>query len=746
MHLAERAGRWSAAHWKTATFGWLALVAAAVVIGGVVGTHALSPAEETSGDSARAEQILADAGFGTPAGESVVVRSDTATAASPALRTAVSGVLHRLARTPHVEHLHRAAVSADRHAVLVSFDVDGDPNTADQRVGPALDAVAAVQRDNPRLTVAEFGLASGNKAGNEVIGHDLRHAELLSVPATFLVLLLAFGAFAAAGLPVLLAFSAVLGTIGTGALVSHLVHASDTTSSVVLLMGMAVGVDYSLFYLKREREERSRGRGERESLLVAAATSGRAVLVSGLTVVVGCAGMLLSGSNEFVSIGVGAMLVVLVAMVGSLTVLPALLGKLGDRVDRGIVAVSAATAMRLLRREPRVLRRLRDRRTLLQRVKGGAGGESRVWGVLLRPALRRPRTAALAATALLVVLALPLLRIHTAQPGVHAFPQDLPIVKAYQAIDRSFPGSPGPAVVVLRAPSIDAPAVRHAVSQLKHRALASGVMHAPIVETVNPDRTVARIDVPLDGNGTDGASTHALGVLRQDVLPATLGTLPDAAYGVTGDAAQNADFGSALRTHTPLVLAVVLVVAFVVLLLAFGSLVVPLTAIALNLLSVGAAYGVLVWVFQDGHLHGLLGFQPTGAVVTWLPLFLFTVLFGLSMDYHVFIVSRIRELAARGMPTEEAVARGIRSTAATVTSAAAVMVAVFSIFALTRTLILKELGVGLAVAILLDATIVRAVLLPAVMTVLGERNWYLPGRLGWLPRLRLDDAPAPVLD
>jgi RND superfamily putative drug exporter len=465
-----------------------------------------------------------------------------------------------------------------------------------------------------------------------------------------------------------------------------------------------------------------------------------------VTVVVGCAGMVLSGANDFVSIGVGAMLVVLVAMVGSLTVLPALLGKLGDRVDRGVVSVAAAGLMRVLRREPRVLRRLRDRRTLLQRAKAGGDGESRLWGVLLRPALRRPRTAAAAAVALLVVLALPLFRIHTAQPGVDAFPQDLPIVKAYKAIDRSFPGSPGPAEVVLRAPSVDAPAVRHAVAELKRRALASGVMHAPIVETVNPSRTVARIDVPLDGNGTDHASVHALGVLRQDVLPASLGTLPHAAYGVTGDTATSADFGSALRTHTPLVFAFVLVVAFVVLLLAFGSIVVPLTAIALNLLSVGAAYGVLVWVFQDGHLHGLLGFQPTGSVVTWLPLFLFTVLFGLSMDYHVFIVSRIRELAARGVPTEEAVARGIRSTAATVTSAAAVMVAVFSIFALTRTLILKELGVGLAVAILLDATVVRAVLLPAVMTVLGERNWYLPRRLGWLPRLRLDEAPAPVLD
>jgi RND superfamily putative drug exporter len=511
-------------------------------------------------------------------------------------------------------------------------------------------------------------------------------------------------------------------------------------------MGMAVGVDYSLFYLKREREERSRGRGERESLLAAAATSGRAVLVSGVTVVVGCAGMVLSGANDFVSIGVGAMLVVLVAMVGSLTVLPALLGKLGDRVDRGVVSVAAAGLMRVLRREPRVLRRLRDRRTLLQRAKAAGNGESRLWGVLLRPALRRPRTAATAAVVLLVALALPLLRIHTAQPGVDAFPQDLPIVKAYKAIDRSFPGSPGPAEVVLRAPSVDAPSVRRAVAELRRRALASGVMHAPIVETVNPSRTVARIDVPLAGNGTDHASVHALGVLRQDVLPASLGTLPHAAYGVTGDTATSADFGSALRTHTPLVFAFVLVVAFVVLLLAFGSLVVPLTAIALNLLSVGAAYGVLVWVFQDGHLHGLLGFQPAGSVVTWLPLFLFTVLFGLSMDYHVFIVSRIRELAARGVPTEEAVARGIRSTAATVTSAAAVMIAVFSIFALTRPLFLKELGVGLAVAILLDATVVRAVLLPAVMTVLGERNWYLPRRLGWLPRLRLDETPAPVLD
>jgi len=704
MNIAGRMGRWSAAHWKTATVGWLALVAIALVAGQTVGTRSLTTAEQAQAGSARAERILARAGFEPPASEGVLVQSTVARPGRPLFAAAVRDLRRALRQMPQVARVTGTAVSKDGRSELVTFDVAGKADSADQRIQPVLDRVAAVQHAHPGFMLQEVGDASANRAANTVIEQDLKSAEVTSVPVTFAILLFAFGAFVAAGLPVLLALSAVLATVGLGAVVSHVIHASNTTSSVVVLMGMAVGVDYSLFYLRREREERARGREPREALHAAAATSGRAVLVSGLTVAVACAGMMLSGSGDFVSMGFGAILVVLVAMIGSLTVLPALLGRLGDRVDWG--------SLRWLKR---------------------GNGESRLWNLVLRPALRFPLVAALVATAGLVVVALPAFDMRTANPSFDSFPRNLPIVKAFHAVNRAFPGTPSPAEVVVSAPDVTAPAVRRGIGELRRRALATGRMHAPIRETVNAAHTVARIEIPLAGNGDDAASVAALETLRSRVIPATIGAVPGVEAPVTGQTADSYDFRHTMDARMPYVFGFVLLVAFGLLLATFRSIVVPLTAVALNMLSVGAAYGALVWIFQDGHLHGLLGFQPTGAIVTWMPLFLFTVLFGLSMDYHVFIVSRIRELVLGGRTTREAVAQGIRTTASTVTSAAAVMIAVFAIFAFTRTIFMKELGVGLAVAVLVDATVIRGVLLPAVMTVLGERNWYLPRVLARMP-------------
>jgi uncharacterized membrane protein YdfJ with MMPL/SSD domain len=298
--------------------------------------------------------------------------------------------------------------------------------------------------------------------------------------------------------------------------------------------------------------------------------------------------------------------------------------------------------------------------------------------------------------------------------------------------------------VVLHAADVDASSIRGAIGALKRGALASGRMLGPIVVATNAARTAATVEIPLAGDGDDSASTAALQTLRERLLPATLGRQPGVSYAVTGQTAGTRDFNETTRHHWPIVFAFVLGLAFLLLLFTFRSLVIPLTAIVLNLLSVGAAYGALVWIFQDGHLEGVLGFHSNGAVVTWLPLFLFAILFGLSMDYHVFIVSRIKELVDRGSSTQEAVATGIAATAGTVTAAAAVMVAVFSIFATLSTLEIKQLGVGLAVAVLLDATVIRGVLLPATMTMLGRWNWYLPRWLGWLPRMHMDGASAPV--
>src|SRR3954471_16548565 len=376
LNLAARAGRWSAAHWKTAVAVWVGFVVLAIGVGTATGTHKLSLSEQASGEAARAEQLLSSAGFKTPASEAVLVRSRTQSVADPAFRSAVHDVLAKLRTMPQVTNLRTGAagqISKDRRAQLIEFDMRGKLDTADERVQPLLDEIATLQKSSPGFTVAEFGFASAAHELSKTIDKDFQKAEKLSVPITFLILLFAFGAFVAAGVPVLLAFSAVLASVGLSAVASHVFHASDATQSVILLMGMAVGVDYSLFYLKREREERAAGHDGHEALYRAAATSGQAVLISGFTVLIAMAGMLFAGTKIFTSIGIGAMLVVFCSLVGSLTVLPALLGRLDRYIERGIRQVLAATALRVLRpfkAEPNWLVWLRDTPTLLKRLKG----------------------------------------------------------------------------------------------------------------------------------------------------------------------------------------------------------------------------------------------------------------------------------------------------------------------------------------------------------------------------------------
>jgi uncharacterized membrane protein YdfJ with MMPL/SSD domain len=742
MNIAGSAGRWSAAHWKSATFGWLALVVAAVALGSIFGSHSLTDAEQSNGETARAERMLADAGIKAPVNESVLVQSRSTNVHAPAFRVALRDVRRALARQAQVTGLHTPVVSKDGHSALIEFTLKGPSDNADTRVVPVLAAVAASARAHPGFRIEEFGDASADRAVNSAVGDDFSRAERLSVPLTFLILLVAFGAFVAAGIPVLLALSAVLASLGVSELVSHVAHSSQNTSSVILLMGMAVGVDYSLFYVKREREERAAGHAGRDALHRAAATSGRAVLVSGFTVLIAMAGLLFAGSKIYTSLAFGAMIVVLLSMIGSLTVLPALLSRFGDRIERGVLAVLAATIMRVIRREPRVLVWLRDRRTFLRRIKGDRQ-ESRIWAAVLRPSLRHPLAAVAGSVALLAVLAAPALAINLRMPGFDDLPSGVPIVQTYDSIQAAFPGSSAPAEVVVRADDVDSPAVRAGLADLRTRALATGVMERPIHTLVNRQHTLARVEIPLAGTGEDSRSVDALKVLRRDVLPASLGQVRGVQYAVTGETAGDADFTASVRSHAPIVFAFVLGLAFLLLLITFRSIVIPLKAIALNLLSVGAAYGVLVSVFQWGHLQGLLGFQSNGGIASWLPLFLFAVLFGLSMDYHVFILSRIRELVDSGLSTEEAVERGIRTTASTVTSAALVMVGVFAIFATLSVLDIKQMGFGLAVAVLIDATLIRGVLLPASMTLLGDWNWYLPRALRWLPRVELERASRP---
>jgi uncharacterized membrane protein YdfJ with MMPL/SSD domain len=736
LNVTARAARWSAAHWKTATVLWLAFVAAAVALGGMAGSKSLTDAEQSTGETGRAEAMLAHAGFESPAGESVFIQSRSGSV-GPEVQT----VIARLKAQKQVSNVRLTHRTKDERSALVEFDMPGDAKTASDRVQPVLDTVAAVQKQAPRLTVAEFGGASLDHQVNAKIDGDLQKAEKLSLPITFIILLLAFGAFVAAGVPVLLAISAVLAALGLNELTSHVWHTADAAANVIVLIGMAVGVDYSLFYVKREREERRRGHGD-DALIRAAGTSGMAVLVSGGTVLIAMAGMLLSGSKIFTALGISAMLVVAAAVIGSLTVLPALLGKLGDRIDRGVIAVLAAGLHRIVRL--RVLARVRDRRTIIQRIKGH-GDTSRVWDAILRPVLAHPWIAAAASAWVLVVLALPALSIHTSLPGVGDLPKSIPAVATFDKIDKTFPSSQVPATLVVRADDVNAAPVRVAIERLHRDAIASGLVTEPVRETVNPSHTVATIDLPLAGGAYSRATGRSITTLRESIIPRAFSGAPSAEHALTGDTAGNADFNKTVKDHFPYVFAFVLGLAFLLLLVTFRSIVVPLTAIALNLLSVAAAYGVLVWVFQEGHLQGLLGFHSSGAVVTWLPLFQFAVLFALSMDYHVFIVSRIKELVDGGMSTSDAVGEGIRTTAGTVTSAAAVMVAVFGLFATLSSIDIKQMGFGLAVAVLLDATIIRGVLLPATMKLLGRANWYLPRTLRWLPHWRIE-APVPAAE
>jgi RND superfamily putative drug exporter len=726
-NLAARAGRWSAAHWKTALGAWLGFCVIAIVAGTVAGTKQLKQADTASGETKRAEEILQSAGFNHRAGESVLVQSATRSVGDPSFRGAVSDVVSAVSRQPVVVNVRSplqagngGQISKDRHSALVQFEIRGDQDKADKKIQPVLDAVAGVRSAHRDFTVAEFGAASANHELNDTLNADFQRAEYSSLPVTLAILIVAFGALVAAGLPVLLAFSGVLASIGLSGLASHLVAAGDPTKSVILLLGMAVGIDYSLFYIRREREERRRGAGHREALLKTAATSGHAVLISGLTVMIAMAGMLFTGNAIFTSIAVGAMIMVAVALIGSLSILPALLSKLGDRVDRGRIPFLA----------------------------GRSHEESRLWGFVLDRVLRRPLLSALLAGGALLALAAPTLSLHTQLPSFTDLPKSLPIVSTYDRIQAAFPGSSTPAQVVIRATDVSAPRVQRAVSDLRSRALASGQVKEPIHVELNPARTVEIVSMPLRGNGDNAPSVRALETLRGELIPATVGAVPGVEAAVTGETAGTHDFNQQMKSHAPLVFAFVLVLCFLLLLVTFRSLVIPIKAVLLNLLSVGAAYGLLVLVFQHRWAEGILGFHSNGAITSWLPLFMFVILFGLSMDYHVFILSRIKELVDEGMPTEQAVAAGIRRTAGTVTSAAVVMVAVFAIFVSLRTLDIKQMGFGLAAAILIDSTVIRAVLLPAVMKLLGEWNWYLPRWLQWLPgggrepRRPADEVPA----
>ncbi|MBO2463408.1 MMPL family transporter [Actinomadura violacea] len=715
---AAALGGWSARHRLAAVVGWLLFVVLATVLGGAAGQVKMSGHEQGTGASARAEKIIDDAGIDDPDSEAVLV---TGPAGSPRVARAVAAVRANVQATGKITDLRPAAVAKDRRHVLVQFTLKEVPDGAPDPLPAIEDAVAKAQRDNPSVPIGEFGGASAGAWFDNALSKDFKRAELTAVPLAIGILLVAFGALLAAVLPVMLAFTAYLAAGGLLAVASHAVHLDDTTNSVMLLMGLAVGVDYCLFYLQREREERRAGRDREAALAIAAATSGRSVLISGVTVMVAMSGMFLSGLLLFKGFAIATILVVCIAMLGSVTVLPALLSLLGDKVEAGRI---------------RLPRRRRGERASRRGERAG------VVGTLLKPVLARPGIAAVLSAGLLLALAAPALGMKTAKLGIdQQIPPGEKIAQTYTEMNRAFPGNPAPAHVVVKARDIDAPQVKAAIGELKRRALASGEMNAPIEVTVHERANVAEIEVPLAGGGSDATSKHALETLRDTIVPQTVGRVADAPVG--GQLAWSTDYNARLGHAIVPVFLFVMGITFLLMLVFFRSVVIALTAIVLNLLSVGAAYGVMVAVFQHGWGDSLVGTRGAGALESWIPLFVFVVLFGLSMDYHVFVVSRIREAHDRGLDTARAVGEGVRATAGVVTGAAVIMIATFGIFGTLSMQDFKQLGVGLAVAVLIDATVVRIVLLPAAMALLGRANWYLPRWLGWLPRVSHGE-PAPV--
>ncbi|MEU9638721.1 MMPL family transporter [Streptomyces tendae] len=726
--IAARAGGWSARHRWAAVGIWVLFVVLAMGLGSAAGRVDVKDSDQMGGETHTAARIVEEAGIDEPASESVLVqaKSGDLKATDAEFRAAVGAVVTAVEETGKVTGItspyDAKTISKDGRSALVQFDMRGEADTAGERVEPVLKAVEGVQKEHGSLRIEEIGGASMMKTFDDAFGDDFKKAEYSAVPVALGILLVAFGALVAALVPVALAITAIIATMGLMGLVSHFQPMSETANSVMLLVGLAVGVDYCLFYLRREREERAAGRDAQTALRIAAATSGRAIVVSGVTVCVAMAGMLFTGIAEFEAMGLASLMVVAVAMVGSVTVLPALLSLLGERVEKGRVPF-------LRRRRP----------------SGSASEGSRFWTAVLKRVLAKPLLAAVVAVGALLAVAAPALGMKTQNLTLdQEFGDSLPIVQTYNRVNEAFPGGSDPAEVVVKAADIDAPEVRAALADFRERAISSGASRGPVDVTTHDEQNVALVYVPLVGGSDQDKAGESLDKLRDEVRPATLGKVDGVEAPITGQVAGNKDFNDQLVGSVLPVFAFVVVFAFLLMLLSFRSLTIALTSIVLNLLSVGAAYGILVAVFQHGWGASLVGAEGVGAIITWLPLFLFVILFGLSMDYHVFVVSRIREARLRGRSTRDAIQHGVVTTAGVVTSAAVIMVAVFAIFGTLSMQSMKQMGVGLAAAVLIDATIIRGVLLPAVMSLLGERNWYLPKWLHRLPDLTHDESPEAI--
>jgi putative drug exporter of the RND superfamily len=709
------AARWSATHPWRAIGVWFALVIAATSLAVFVPTHQTTDSDYRLGDSGRADALITAGHLTGGQVESILItapagghldRQDAGLAARQ-LTEGASGLAG-------VTRVAAPQLNAAHTALLVDVHVRDSVDD----VSPLQAVTSRVAAANPGLDVREAGDVSVDTAINDRVAEDLHAAEGISLPITLLLMLLAFGALIAAGVPVLLALSSVAATMGVTAPLSHLIHAEPTVSSMIVLIGMAVGVDYSLFYLKREREERARGRSTLDAVEIAAATSGHSILVSGGAVIASMAGLFLVGGATFDSLASGAIIVVAVAVIGSVTVLPAMLAKLGHWADR-----------------PRVPLLWRLNRRI------GTGGLSRR---ILAPVVRRPAAALLVSLFALLALATPALGMKINDASLQTLPQSIPQVKTMNELADAFPSQGSTASVVVYGLPRQHAQVVDALQALGRSAVASGEFQTPGADAIrtSADGATTVLTLPIPHQAADSRSADAIHLLRARMLPQAMTGL-GVEHAVGGDVAESVDYASHQRSRLPLVIGFVLLLTMVIMVATFRSVAVALLSTALTLLSVGVSFGVLTLVFQHGFGSGVLGFTTPGYVIDWLPLFVMVILVGLSMDYNVFVLARIREHAVGGMPARLAVQRGIIDTAGVITSAAAVMVSVFSIFVTLSILEMKMMGVALAASILIDATVIRLVMLPAALMLLGERAWW-PGRLGRPRGSVVEGEPEPA--
>ncbi|MDF9808925.1 RND superfamily putative drug exporter [Streptomyces sp. HB372] len=758
-HLPVRMARWSARHAGRAIAGWFAFVVLCLVAGIALGTNEATTKDFWVGEAGRAEATATEGGLERSPTERIMIRARSGELDMAAAGAAAQDVTERMRDLPEVESVAAPVRSKDGEVLLVSVVLNGPELKGKKNVVPLLEQTAAVGADHPHLVVEETGSPAISKGVNDQRDEDLALSERISLPVTVITLLIVFGSVIMAGVPLLLALSSIAAAIGLSMVASHVMPDAGVGTNLILLIGLAVGVDYTLFYLKREREERARagGRLGPEALVeLAAATAGRAIVISGLAVIVSTATLYLATDVIFSSLATGTILVVAVAVASSLTVLPALLVVIGRRADR---LAPRRAARRARRGKP---------------ARGGKPETGRMFGALLRPARTRPVLTLCLSVLVMLGLTVPALGLKLIDPGKDTFSRDIPAMRVYDRLTESFPELFVTHEVVTRSTPEQAAQVKRALEDLGRRAQAdplfarapkeaesakdaqdatdakdatspgnptnpkgpqsptnprSPAISEPTVRT-SADGRISVLELSVPHPAPSSEAIESLTRLRQDHIPATVGRLPGVETAVSGDVARGRDYVSHESDKLPLVLGFLLLMTFLMTVWAFRSVVLGAIGVVLNLLSAGASLGLLVLVFQGTWAEGLLAFDSLGAIASRVPLFLVVILFGLSMDYQVFVVSRIQEARQNGMSAREAVLEGINRSAKVVTSAAIVMVTVFGAFVALHLTEMKQMGFCLAVAVLLDAVVIRLMVLPSVLLLLGERAWWPARRPG----------------